>query len=223
MLTQTIDYIDYNDQPQSDTVYFNLTKAELTKMELSTEGGYGALLERIGKSNDNAEIIKYLDDIIKRSFGRKHEDGKQFVKSAEEYEAFLSTEAYSVFFMHLITDTEFATTFVNGIVPASLLAAVEETNVRNSNQPQRPQSPALSDPRALQQAKSATVQQNRQSIEEEFRSKDVVQGGTVLGQPQMPQPQPGYIEQEFPAAQALPGNQFEQNAREPRPQDYLEQ
>ena len=39
MLKKTIKYTDYNGEEQTEDFYFNLSKAELTEMELSTTGG----------------------------------------------------------------------------------------------------------------------------------------------------------------------------------------
>lgn len=35
MLKKTIKYVDYNDEEREEDFYFNLTKAELTQMQLS--------------------------------------------------------------------------------------------------------------------------------------------------------------------------------------------
>ena len=39
MLKKTITYVDYNGTERTEDFYFNLTKAEILEMELSTEGG----------------------------------------------------------------------------------------------------------------------------------------------------------------------------------------
>ena len=38
MLKKTIEYTDYNDVKRKEDFYFNLTKAEIMEMELSTTG-----------------------------------------------------------------------------------------------------------------------------------------------------------------------------------------
>ena len=40
MLKKTIEYVDYNGNPRKEDFYFNLSEAELAKMELSVTGGY---------------------------------------------------------------------------------------------------------------------------------------------------------------------------------------
>ena len=39
MLKKTITYTDYNGVERKEDFYFNLTKAELMEMEMSTKGG----------------------------------------------------------------------------------------------------------------------------------------------------------------------------------------
>ena len=120
MIKKTISYTDYNGVERTEDFYFNLTKAEITKMELSTKGGLAEMIQRIIAAQDTPAIIEVFEDLIKRSFGVKTPDGRGFVKRPEDLEAFMSTEAYSELFMELATDADAAGKFVNGIVPANM-------------------------------------------------------------------------------------------------------
>ena len=44
MLKKTVTYTDYNGVERTEDFYFNLTKAEITEMELSTAGGFAEML-----------------------------------------------------------------------------------------------------------------------------------------------------------------------------------
>ena len=55
MLKETITYTDYNGVERTEDHYFNLSKAELTEMELSAHGGYGEMLKNIVASKDTYE------------------------------------------------------------------------------------------------------------------------------------------------------------------------
>ncbi len=127
MIKKTITYSDYNGNERTEDFYFNLTKAEITKMELSTKGGLAELIQRIVAAQDTPAIIEVFEDLIKRAYGVKTPDGRGFVKRAEDLEAFMSTEAYSELFMELATDADAAAKFVNGVVPADMAkqAAIE--------------------------------------------------------------------------------------------------
>jgi len=121
VLKKTIKYVDFNDKPQEETFYFNLTEAEVTEMELSVKGGLAATLEKIVKEEDNELIISMFQGVILKAYGEKSEDGKRFVKNAKIREDFASTAAYSALFMELATDADAATVFINGVIPKNLL------------------------------------------------------------------------------------------------------
>lgn len=120
MLKKTVTYVDYNGVERTEDFYFNLSKAEVTEMELSVEGGFSKMLEEIVKSNDNVRIIELFKEMVLKAYGEKSADGRRFVKSKELSEAFSQTEAYSEIFMELALDEKAAAAFVNGIMPANL-------------------------------------------------------------------------------------------------------
>ena len=118
MLKKTVTYTDYNGSERTEDFYFNLTKAEIMEMELSTSGGLAEMIQRIVKAQDAPAIIKIFKELVLKAYGEKSPDGKRFIKSKELSEAFSQTEAYSQLFMELATDADAASKFVNGIVPA---------------------------------------------------------------------------------------------------------
>lgn len=120
MLKKTINYVDYNGVERKEDFYFNLSKAEVTEMELSVDGGLSKMLENIVESKDNKQIMKAFKGIILKAYGEKSADGKRFVKNEAISEAFEQTEAYSELFMELIMDADKAADFVKGILPANL-------------------------------------------------------------------------------------------------------
>ena len=117
MLMKNIAYTDFDGNQRNENFYFNLTKAEIAEMELSTDGGFKKMIERIVSTRDSKRILEIFKDLILKSYGEKSPDGKRFIKSQELIESFSQTEAYSELFMELATNAESATTFVNGIIP----------------------------------------------------------------------------------------------------------
>ena len=117
MLKKTIKYIDYDGNEREEDFYFNLSKGELAEMELSLNGGLEGIENRITQEKDNKKIVATFKDLILRSYGKKSDDGKRFIKSPELTEEFTQTEAYSDLFIELATDADAAATFVNGILP----------------------------------------------------------------------------------------------------------
>lgn len=120
MIKKTITYNDYNGIERTEDFYFNLSKAEVMEMEMSTSGGLAEMITRIVAAQDQPAIIKIFKDLILKAYGEKSPDGKRFIKSEELSTAFAQTEAYSQLFMELATDADSASAFVNGIVPADM-------------------------------------------------------------------------------------------------------
>ena len=120
MIKETITYEDYNGNERTEDFYFNLSKAEIMEMEMSTTGGLAEMIQRIVAAQDQPAIIKIFKDLILKAYGVKSPDGKRFIKSEELSVDFSQTEAYSQLFMKLATDADAAANFVNGIVPANM-------------------------------------------------------------------------------------------------------
>jgi len=118
MLKKTITYKDYNGQSRTEDFYFNLSKAEVTEMEVSEDSGsLVKTIEKVTAEKNGKEIIRIFKDLILKSYGQKSEDGRQFIKSEKLRTEFSQTEAYVDLFMSLATDANVAAAFVNGILP----------------------------------------------------------------------------------------------------------
>ena len=120
MLKKTIKYTDFNDVEREEDFYFNLTKSELTEMQLSKDGGLQAWLEKIVKTDNRPELIKAFKSIILKAYGEKSADGKRFVKSEELSEEFEQSAAYDELFMELLSNEEKAAEFINGLIPKGM-------------------------------------------------------------------------------------------------------
>ena len=132
MIKKTITYMDYNQVERTEDFYFNLSKAEVMEMEMSTSGGLAEMITRIVAAQDQPAIIKIFKDLILKAYGEKSPDGKRFIKSDELSIAFSQTEAYSQLFMELATDAEAASAFVNGIVPADMAKQAAKLSPANN-------------------------------------------------------------------------------------------
>lgn len=113
-------YKDFNGVERKEDFYFNLTEAEILKMEWSESGGFADQLLRILKKKDGIEIMKTFDMIIDASYGVKSPDGRLFIKTPEALGEFKSTQAYSDFYKEICTDSEKAINFVMQIIPAEV-------------------------------------------------------------------------------------------------------
>ena len=126
MVVKKIKYTDFNGVEREEEFMFNLTEAEITEMELMTDGGLSDSINKIISAQDTPEIIKTFKMLLLKSYGEKSADGRRFIKSEELTEAFTQTNAYSQFFMELATDDKAAIAFINGIIPDSMRERVAE-------------------------------------------------------------------------------------------------
>lgn len=120
MIKKTVTYTDYNGVERTENFYFNLSKAEVMEMEMSTAGGMAESIQKIVDAKDAPSIIRVFKDLVLKAYGVKSDDGRRFIKSKELSDEFSQTEAYSQIFMELATDADAAAKFVNGIVPSDL-------------------------------------------------------------------------------------------------------
>lgn len=129
MLKQTVEYIDFNDNRATETLYFNITKTELSEnLYLKDE------IERVQQelSGDEremtpAEIQRILDlvkTLMKLAYGVRSDDGKRFIKSEEVWTEFTQTAVYDAFLFSLFEEPENAVSFMLGIIPADLRSQV---------------------------------------------------------------------------------------------------
>lgn len=128
MLVRKIKYTDFNGQEREEPFYFNLSKAELMEMELTTDGGLDTYIRRITAQQNNKEIVKLFKELILKSYGERSDDGKRFVKSKELTDAFTQTNAYSELFMELSTNADAAEKFITGVVDPSLAGELKKVN-----------------------------------------------------------------------------------------------
>ncbi len=130
MLKKRIKYEDYNGETREEDFYFNLSKAELTEMMFSVEGGLDNKIRKIIDAKNTPESIKLVKDIIIKSYGEKSADGKRFIKSKELTEAFMQTEAYSELYIELATNDIAAADFIFGILPTSISDQLNKNGVK---------------------------------------------------------------------------------------------
>lgn len=112
-------YVDFNGVERTEDFYFNLSKAEIADLELSTTGGIKDMIQKIVESKDQARLVSLFKDLIRMAYGVKSEDGRNFIKNDKVREDYFSTNAYSDLYMELATNDVFASQFFESILPAS--------------------------------------------------------------------------------------------------------
>ena len=120
MLKETITYVDFNDLERTEDYYFNLTRTELIRMEMSKSGSLTGLLTKITRANDMPDIFEAMESLILKAYGEKSFDGRHFDKSDEISNRFMNSPAYDKLFEKLTTDANYAYKFLMGILPKDL-------------------------------------------------------------------------------------------------------
>lgn len=116
MIKKTMTYTDYDGVERTEDFWFNLTKAEAAELEFSESGGITKMIERIVQEQDAKRILEVFKDLICRSYGKKSPDGKRFIKSKEQTEEFLQTEAYSDLFVEFMNNADEFSAFFAGVL-----------------------------------------------------------------------------------------------------------
>jgi len=137
LLKKTITYKDFNDEEVTEDFFFHLSKAELVELEMSHKGGLSAALERIIAAEDNQSIIAEFKNIILSAYGKRSEDGKRFIKTQELRDEFTSSEAYSTLFMELVTNTDAASEFINGVIPQDMVEEAKKLVAADEAKPEK--------------------------------------------------------------------------------------
>lgn len=132
MLKKVITYTDYNGVERKETFYFNLTKSELMK-KFGTGDGTVETLQNIVDAKNGRAIMDNFEKLILSAYGEKDADGIHFHKSEAISAAFASTPAYDILFMELVHDDKAAADFVNGILPADIVAEAKAQLAAGAN------------------------------------------------------------------------------------------
>lgn len=130
MLRKEVEYKDFDGNDRKDVLWFHLNEVEITEMDLETSGGLVKYMESIIDTNDVNQLITIFKDLLIRSYGERSMDGKHFYKDDKIRNEFVSSAAYPVLYMEMVSDADKAVEFINGIVPSNIreqMAKIENT------------------------------------------------------------------------------------------------
>ena len=127
MYKTSVTFENFEGEKVTKDLYFNLTKAEIMKLQLSYKQGFDKYVDEIihplDAEPDPQKIMDLFEMLILKSYGVRTEDG--FIKSPEKAQAFVTTEAYSELFMRLLSDEKAQTDFFMGIMPRDIAAQAQ--------------------------------------------------------------------------------------------------
>lgn len=121
MIKKTVTFTNYNDQEVTKSYYFNIDKLEAAELELE----YGDLIETVEElleSSDGKKVYGIFKEIILNAVGQKSADGNSFIKNQQIRDEFAGSPALGEIIMDMFKNPEAAGPFLEGMLPASMLA-----------------------------------------------------------------------------------------------------
>lgn len=121
MIKKEVTYKDMEGKEVKETLRFNLTKAELIRMQAhcyrSLEDHLRTIIDNYEADHDTGkgDLFDFFEELIKQSYGVV-KDGF-FVKDPVQTARFMASEAYSEFILQLMSNENAAAEFVRGVVP----------------------------------------------------------------------------------------------------------
>lgn len=130
MLTETVQFTDFNGKNTTENLYFNITKADLLDnitlmddVEIVRDALKGE--ERELKRAEIKLVLDVVKKIMKLAYGERSEDGRFFRKNEQIWDDFTSTAAYDAFIMSLFENPEKAAQFIVSSMPSDLVEQVK--------------------------------------------------------------------------------------------------
>ena len=121
MLKKTITYEDYFGTKRTEDFYFNLSRTELSDMQMSVDGGLNVKLEQMINASDNREIYYKFVEIVLAAYGEVSPDGRYFLKEDEKgnklSDKFRRSPAYDALMDEICQSQATVAEFCNGIIP----------------------------------------------------------------------------------------------------------
>ena len=126
MLKKTITYVDYLGTTRTEDFYFNLSKTELSDMQMSVEGGFNVQLEKMMNAKDNNDVYHTFVNVVLQAYGELSPDGRFHLKEDENgnklYKKFKQSPAFDVLMDEISQSTETVAEFCKGILPTQVQA-----------------------------------------------------------------------------------------------------
>lgn len=187
MLRKEITYTDFEGVQQTKTFFFNLSRSELAKLELGSQGkgGLQASLQAIIDAGDNQRILEEFEKIVRMTYGIKTPDG-DFVKTKEVQDIFISGPAYDQMFIDFLTDPNAFSAFINAVVPA------DPADFKNSQTQPAPSAREQFAQRTGRDIPEGTVDVNT-TLPSDAHRIPMAQDSAPVQVPTTPQPQPTQV------------------------------
>lgn len=117
MITKKITYENFDGEEITEELYFRLSTKEMSDDE------FQKIRDRIAdgyKKKDNLQVLNAILEIVIKSYGKKSEDGKAFIKTEEATKNFENSEACDELAYELLNNEGELQKFIEGIMPKKL-------------------------------------------------------------------------------------------------------
>lgn len=123
MIKETITYEDFDGEERTKDLYFHLTEAEITLLNLSNYGKYSKFGENKDAQENVPESIELFQKLIEKAYGQKLEDGT-FIKDDNARKAFLCSPEYSALLIKFINQEIKVGEFILGCLPKKVAGKI---------------------------------------------------------------------------------------------------
>lgn len=121
----TVTYEDFDGNQVQEELFFNLSKAELIRMELDNPIPLSTMASRMQENPSGTDTYRFATYLIIKAYGMRSEDGRRFHKSAEQTADFETSPAYDALLDKFMGDADFAAGFVGGLLPKDLMTQAQ--------------------------------------------------------------------------------------------------
>lgn len=130
MLRKTVKYTDYNNVERTETLYFNLTKAEISRIQMKEDGNFIEHMQRLLEKRKVEELYLFFEDFVRKSYGEKSIDGSRFIKTPEKTQDFEWSPAFSEVLMEIVGNPDKMQEFVLGVIPTDMRNSMGKIDVQ---------------------------------------------------------------------------------------------
>ena len=226
-----VNYIDFNGNPQQRVLYFNLSEAEITKIQKDYLhlGGIQAVMNEAIASGETKKLLDFFELLVRQSYGIKSDDGQVFRKNAQIWEDFENSSWYSDLYMSFFKEEgQVGSRFINAVLPKHLIEQAEKNVQGEGDLARAAEAAAAFRPDARQQFEERRAQLQdhlpkqqpvSETVQAPFPVQEAPQVPTQPTAPQQPyQPtQPSYpqVPQQDPMRQPAQPEEAQHNIQRP--------
>lgn len=117
----TVTYEDFDGNSTQEELFFNLSKAELIRMELDNPIPLSVMASRMQENPSGTDTYRFATYLITKAYGMRSEDGRRFRKTEQQTADFETSPAYDALLDKLMSDVDFAAGFIGGLLPKDLM------------------------------------------------------------------------------------------------------